>query len=90
MGSRGQQGKTCPQEAQELGEHVLSLFHRKGDLRWLNDIRDDLLGTTRYLDTQGEGLAGSFGRISYPYSDLMGRDGRQSQNRALIASYSIA
>ena len=85
MGSRGQQGKTCPQEAQELGEHVLSLFHR-GDHRWLNDTRDDLLGTMRYLDTQDEGLAG---RISYSYSDLMGHDWRQSQNRALIASYSI-
>jgi hypothetical protein len=37
--------------AQELGEHVLSLFHRGVDHRWLNDTRDDLLGTTRYLDT---------------------------------------
>lgn len=78
MGSRGQQGKTCPQEAQELGEHVLGLFHR-GDHRWLSDTRDGLLGTTTYLDTRDEDLAGSFGRISYSYSDLMGRDGRQSQ-----------
>jgi hypothetical protein len=48
MGSRGQQGNTCPQEAQELGEHVLRLFHTGVDHRWLNDTRDDLLGTTRY------------------------------------------